>query len=87
MTHFTDSPIESMMARIPRYRPESELPISVSTHACTGCGFRRGHGCIGICYRELRRNTSGQDKTSPNTTAVSLSDAPPPAIDEGRCSP
>lgn len=87
MTHFTDSPMESMMSRIPRYRKEPEPPVSTSDHPCTGCGYNRGNGCIGICYRKLLGTSARQGKDDQNMAMIPRPDSPPPLLDSGRCMP
>lgn len=85
MTHFTDSPMESMMSRIPRYRQEPEAPASTSAHPCAGCCYNRGNGCIGICYRELRGSTARQGRDNRDIAAVPHPDSPLQTHDSGRC--
>ena len=85
MTDFTDSPMESMMSRIPRYRQEPEPLIPTSAHPCAGCCYNRGNGCIGICYRELRRSTIHQGRDNRDLTSVPHHDSPLPSHESGRC--
>jgi hypothetical protein len=53
MTQFTDSAMEWMMTQKPKQRREESTPVLSKDNPCYGCGYRKGTGCIGVCYREL----------------------------------
>lgn len=52
MTYFTDNPLERMMQERPKGGRDIRPPAAPMGHRCYGCS-RFGHGCVGLCHRDL----------------------------------